>query len=77
MARPKANVKPTAKKPWILRWGFLALPIGTVWGVVLGGLIGALLGNLVIGAAIGAALGVGLGLVLFAAAVVAFASQGY
>ena len=76
MAGSKTDVKPQ-KRPWLLRWGFLALPIGTVWGVVLGGLIGGLLGNLAIGAAIGAALGVGLGLALFAAAVVAFASQGY
>ena len=65
------------KNPWIIRWGFLALPIGTLWGVILGGLIGGVLGNMAIGAAIGAALGVGLGLALFAAAVVTLASQGY
>lgn len=63
------------KPPWIIRWGFLALPIGTVWGVILGGLVGGLMGNMAIGAAVGAALGVGVGLALFAAAVVAFASM--
>ncbi len=78
MAGSKTDVNRSAKKrPWILRWGFLALPIGVVWGVILGAVIGGVLGNLAIGAAIGAALGVGLGLALFAAAVVAFASQGY
>ena len=35
MAGSKTDVNRSAqKRPWILRWGFLALPIGVVLGLV-------------------------------------------